>query len=96
MKKKTAKSAFELSELLGLNASDAIEAELKASLMLKIRTEIERNQLTHQEVSDLSGVGRTVITGIVNCSIQRITLDRLVRVLSSLGVRAELKFKKAS
>ncbi len=96
MKKKTAKNAFELSEMLGLNTSDAIEAELKSSLMLKIRKEIKKQNLTHQEVSDLSGIGRTVITGIVNCSIQRITIDRLVKVLSSLGIRAELKFKKAA
>ena len=96
MKKHTVKNAIELSELLGLTAADGIEAELKSSLMIKIRKEIEKNSLTHDQVSKLSGVGRTVITGIVNCSIQRITIDRLVKVLSSLGVKAEFKFKKAA
>lgn len=96
MKKKTAKTAIELSEILGLSTSDAIEAELKSSLMLKIRKEVEKQELTHKEVAELSGVGRTVITGIMNCSIQRITIDRLVRVLSSLGVRPELKYKKTA
>jgi predicted XRE-type DNA-binding protein len=64
--------------------------------MFKIRKEIEKKELTHQEVANLSGVGRTVITGIVNCSIQRVTIDRLVKVLSSLGIKAELKYKKAA
>ncbi len=63
--------------------------------MLKIRKEVEKQELTHKEASDLFGVGRTVVTGILNCSIQRITIDRLVRVLSSLGIKAELKYKKA-
>lgn len=96
MKKKTAKNAAELSELLGLDPSDAVEAELKSSLMNKIRKEVQKQKLTHKEVANLSGVGRTVITGIVNCSIQRITIDRLVKVLSSLGVKAELKYKNAA
>jgi len=95
VKTKTANNATELSAILGLTPADAIEAELKSTLMKKIRNEVEKKNLTHLEVSKLSGVGRTVITGIVNCSIQRITIDRLIKVLASLGVRAEFKFKKA-
>jgi predicted XRE-type DNA-binding protein len=96
MKKHVTRDANELSKLFGLGAGSAIEAELKASLMIKIREEIEKKKLTHLEVSKLSGVGRTVVTGIVNCSIQRVTIDRLVKVLASLGVRAEFKFKRVA
>lgn len=96
MKKKSYKTVEELSKALGLNASDAVEAKLKSSMMKKIRSLVEKQKLTHQEVADLSGVGRTVVTGIVNCSIQRVTLDRLVKVLVSLGISPEIKFKKVA
>jgi predicted XRE-type DNA-binding protein len=95
MKKKVAKNAFELSSLLGLNISDAIDGEMKSSLMPKICKEIKKRELTHLDVSELSGVGRTVITGIVNCPNQRVPIDRQVKVLASLGVKTELKLKKA-
>lgn len=96
MKKHEIKSSSDLSDLLGLNESDAIEAEIKSELMGKIRSLIEKKKITHQEVAELSGVGRTVITGIVNASIQRITIDRLLRVLVSLGIKPEIKYKKAA
>ena len=93
MKKHAIKNTKDLSKLLGLPDTDAIEAEFKADLMKKIREQIKKLGLTHQQVADISGVGRTVITGIVNCSIQRITIDRLIRVLISLGISPEIKYK---
>jgi len=96
MKKHKIKSTADLAKLLGLPETAAIEAEIKADLMEKIRERVLKLNLTHQEVANLSGVGRTVITGIVNCSIQRITIDRLVRVLVSLGIEPVIKYKKVA
>ncbi len=93
MKKHVIKNTKDLSKILGLPDSDAIEAEFKAELMTKIRKQVNKLGLTHQQVADISGVGRTTITGIVNCSIQRITIDRLIRVLISLGISPEIKYK---
>ena len=81
MKKHTVGNAKDFGNLLGLSDSDVIEAEIKASLMKKIRDLVKKQGLTHQEVAEISGIGRTVITQIVNCSIQRITIDRLIKVL---------------
>ncbi len=96
MKKHIIKNAGDLAKLLGLPDASAIEVEMKADLMEKIGERVLKLNLTHQEVAELSGVGRTVITGIVNCSIQRITIDRLVRVLVSLGIAPVIKYKKVA
>ena len=96
MKNHTVKTAKDLSKLLGLSEADAIEAEIKAGMMKKIRDIVSKQGLTHQEVADRSGVGRTVITQFVNCSIQRITIDRLLKVLISLGISPVIKYKKAA
>ncbi|MDH5580441.1 MAG: helix-turn-helix domain-containing protein [Bdellovibrionales bacterium] len=93
MKKHIIKNTKELGKLLGLSEADAIEAEIKSDMMGKIRELITKEGLTHQEVADRSGVGRTVITQIVNCSIQRITIDRLIRVLVSLDTHPVIKYK---
>lgn len=96
MKKHRIKKPEDLSELLGLSEADALEAKIKADMMGEIRKLIEKKGLTHQEVADISGIGRTVITQVVNCSIQRITIDRLLRILVSLGVSPVIKYKKAA
>lgn len=88
------KDTKHMAELLGLDETFAVEAQLKTKMKVKIKELVEAKGLTHQEVADLTGVGRTVITGIVNFSIQRVTLDRLIRVLVGLGVEPEISFKK--
>lgn len=92
MKKHTIKHAHDFSKLLGLSEADGIEAQIKAEMMKKIRDIINKKGLTHQDVADLSGIGRTVITQIVNCSIQRITIDRLLKVLISLGISPVIRY----
>ncbi len=97
MKKHNLKNGAKgLSKALGLSEADAIEAQLKSEIMTKIRQSIKQKKLTHQEVADLSGIGRTVITQIVNASIQRITIDRLIKVLVALGISPVMRYKKAA
>ena len=96
MKHHKFKSTKELAKHLGLSEARGIEAELKAKMMLKIKELVKEKELTHQEVADLSGVGRTVITGIVNSNIQSITMGRLLKVLVSLGVEPEIRFKESA
>lgn len=94
MKKHIIKSSKDFSKIIGLSDSDALEAEIKVEIMNRIRDQVKKLNITHEEASKISGVGRTVITGIVNHSIQRITIDRLFKVLISLGVSPVIKFKE--
>lgn len=97
MKKMTkVKDTKHMAELLDLDETFAVEAQLKTKMKVKIKELVEAKGLTHQEVADLTGVGRTVITGIVNFSIQRVTMDRLIRVLVGLGVEPEIRFKESA
>lgn len=94
MKKYNVNGASDLGMLLGLTDTEIIEAKIKTEMMKKIKKSVQQLKLTHQQVADKAGVGRTVITGIVNCSIQRITIDRLLKVLISLGVQPVIKYKQ--
>lgn len=93
MKSTKYKNIANLAESLGLSKERGKLAEIKAQVTLEIIKAIEKKDLTHQDVSNLSEVPRSAITGIINGSLQRVTLDRLIRVLTSLGKSIELKVK---
>lgn len=90
------KKISDLAISLGVSKDRGQLAELKSRLTKEIKKFIELNQLTHQDLADLSGVPRSAITGIINGSLQKITLDRLLRILFSLGLKIEMKIKTAA
>ena len=81
---------------LGLPPEQGPIAEIKAKLTKEIIKSIEKQALTHQDVADSSGVPRSAVTGIVSGSLQKVTVDRLIRILNSLGRRVEVKVKKVA
>ena len=96
MKSKTYKNASDLAESLGLSAERGLVAEMKAKLTKEIIKAISKEELTHKEVADLSGVPRSAVTGIINGSLQKVSIDRLIHILGTLGKTVELKVKKAA
>ena len=96
MKSKNYKKLTDLALALGLPESRGHIAMIKAKLTKEIINTIEQSGLTHQEVSDLSGVPRSSITGIITGSLQKVSIDRLVRIITALGKNVELKIKTAA
>ena len=94
MKNKT--SATELSKVLGISKSRSLEAILKAQLTSAIIKAIKEENLTHTEVAIKSKLPRTAVTGIISGSLQKVTIDRLLRLAEALGLSAKLVIKKAS
>lgn len=89
-------SLAQLAKRFKISPARAKEAELKAVLVMAIIDEINAQELTHQEVATLTGVSRSTITGITSGSLKKITLDRLVRILTILGPSIEMKIKKVA
>ena len=96
MKSKTHKSISDLASTLGLSKERGELAHMKAKLTSEIIKTIDKKDLTHQEVSELSGVPRSAVTGIINGSLQKVTLDRIVRILNALGKSVEVKVKSVA
>jgi predicted XRE-type DNA-binding protein len=90
------KKISDLAVSLGVTNERGQLSELKSRLTKEIIKSISLNELTHQELAGLSGVPRSAITGIVNGSLQKVTLDRLLRILFSLGLKIEVKIKTAA
>ncbi|NJL25884.1 MAG: XRE family transcriptional regulator [Calothrix sp. SM1_5_4] len=86
-----AKNAKELCRIMGLPESEASKIEMRTQLTVAIKRSIEKQKLTHAQAATKAGVGRTVITAIVNGNLHRISTDRLIDVAQNLGLKVQLK-----
>lgn len=95
-KSKTTKNADELADYLGLSRADASEMEFKTELNDQIVEIVKKKKLTHEQVAKLASSSRTRMTALLNRNTKDISIDLMLRVLSSLGYKAILKIKKAA
>lgn len=96
MKSKRYNNMKDIAKDLGLDPKLGELAELKAKLTLEIIKAIENKGLTHKEVAELSGIPRSAVTGIVNGSLQKVSMDRLMRVLFALGNKVSVKVRNVA
>jgi predicted XRE-type DNA-binding protein len=85
------KNIAELCKALGLPKSQAARVEIRRDLVIAILEKIKTRRLTHEKAADLAGVGRTVITAVVNGNIGKISTDRLIDIADSLGLDLQIK-----
>lgn len=88
----TARNAYELADLLGLDAADAIEIEFRAKLNKKIIGTVKARKLTHAQAAKLARTSRTRITAILNGNTSGVSSDLLLRILYSLGYKTKVSF----
>lgn len=89
MKKKT--DASRLSELLNIPSSRSMEAVIKAQLISAILKAVEKQELTHAELAKRSQLPRSAVTGILSGSLQKITIDRVLKLVEAAGLVAEVR-----
>jgi predicted XRE-type DNA-binding protein len=93
-KKKT--TTGQLSRMLSIPKSRALEATLKAQLIAAVVSEVGRRGLTHAELARRSGLPRSAVTGILTGSLQRVTIDRLLRLVEAAGLEAAVRIRRAA
>ncbi|MEZ4815740.1 MAG: XRE family transcriptional regulator [Bdellovibrionota bacterium] len=89
-------SVNELAKKLGITKSRGLEAVLKAELIDAALKAVDRDGYTHAEIAKKSGLPRSAVTGILSGSLQKVTLDRILRIIEAVGLTAEVKVKKAA
>ncbi len=48
------------------------------------------------DLSIRSGIPRSAVTGILSGSLQKVTLNRVLRLVEGVGLTAEIKVKEAA
>ncbi len=92
--KKTTPS--QLAKQLGIPKRRGLEAVLKAQLIAAIVREVDHLGITHEKLAARSGLARSAVTGILSGSLQKVTIDRLLRLLEAVGLEADIKVHRAA
>lgn len=85
-----------LAKQLKIHPARAMEAVMKAQLIAAILRASEKKELTHAELAKRSGIPRSSVTGILSGSMQKVTLDRVLRLADAAELTAEIKIRNAA
>jgi predicted XRE-type DNA-binding protein len=94
MKKRT--SPAKLASMFKISPARGMEAIIKAQLIAGVLAAVNKAHLTHEELAKRSGLPRSAITGILSGSLQKVTIDRLLKLVEAVGLVAEVKLKKTA
>jgi predicted XRE-type DNA-binding protein len=94
MKRKS--TSQELAKLVGVSASRGVEAVLKAQLISAVIKEVESQDLTHAELARRSKLPRSAVTGIISGSLQKVTIDRILKLVDAVGLVPHIKLTKVA
>ena len=89
-------SAEKLSKELGISRARGIEAVIKAQLIRAIVDAADEQGMTHDRISKRSGVPRSAVTGILSGSLQKVTLDRVLKLVEAVNLTAEVRTRRAA
>lgn len=93
---KQTNKGIDLAKKLGISSQRGIEAVIKAQLISAIIKEINANEITHVELAKRSKLPRSAVTGILSGSLQKVTIDRVLKLVEAVGLVAEVKLHKAA
>ena len=91
---KTKLESSNLAKTLNISQARSLEATIKAKLIYGVIKEITKSKITHQELAKKSKLSRSTVTGILSGSLQKITIDRVLKLVDAAGLTAEVKIKK--
>jgi predicted XRE-type DNA-binding protein len=89
-------SGKDLSKKLGISPARGMEAVIKAKLIDAVLRAAERQGLTHADLAKQSGLSRSVVTGILSGSLQKVTIDRVLRLVEAAKLVAVVRVKSAA
>lgn len=86
----------QLAKKLGISKARAMEAVIKAELISAVLDVAEREDITHAEIAVRSGLPRSAVTGILSGSLQKVTIDRVLRLVEAVDLIAKIQIKKVA
>ena len=94
MKRKS--TGYEIAKIAGVSAARGLEAVIKAQLITGILEAMKKSHLTHVQLAIKSGLPRSAVTGILSGSLQKVTIDRVLRLVEAAGLTAEIRVRPSA
>ncbi len=89
-------TAVEIAKLVGISPARGMEAIIKAQLITAVLQAIQVKKMTHQELAKRAKLPRSAVTGILSGSLQKVTIDRVLRLIEAAGLIAEIRIRKSA
>ena len=89
-------TANELAQKLHVSKARSLEAVMKADLIDAVLKAIAKNKLTHAEMATASGIPRSAVTGILSGSLQKLPIDRVLRLVEAAELTAHVRIRRAA
>ncbi len=86
----------EIAKMVGVSQARGVEAVIKAQLITAVLEAIQRKNLTHVEIAKRAKLPRSAVTGILSGSLQKVTIDRVLRLIEAVGLTAEIRVKNSA
>ncbi len=87
-------SGKKLAKLLGISSARGMQAVMKAELISAVLDQMSKKNITHIQLAEKAGLPRSAVTGILSGSLQKVTVDRILRLVEAVGLVAEVKIHK--
>ena len=89
-------TAVEIAKLVGISPARGMEAIIKAQLITAVLQAIQDKKITHLELAKRAKLPRSAVTGILSGSLQKVTIDRVLRLIEAVGLIAEIRIRKSA
>jgi predicted XRE-type DNA-binding protein len=86
----------EIAKMVGVSRARGMEAVIKAQLITAVLDAIQKKKMTHVEVAKRAKLPRSAVTGILSGSLQKVTIDRVLKLVEAVGLVAEVKIKSSA
>ena len=83
-------------EQLGFDENEAANIRLRASMMDALIDEIERKKFTQAQTAKALGVSQPRVSDLLHGKLHLFSMDMLVMLLSKVGMRVEMKVRRAA
>ena len=91
-----ARNSRDLAEVLRISGSDRAAPEVQVELAERIALEARTMGITHANLAKLASTSRPRVTAILNGNLEGVSTDLLLRILAALGVKVQLRFRRAA
>lgn len=96
MKMKRYTDIDELGLDLGLTQDQVQIIKMKTKLKKRIIAECKKLTVTNTELAKMTGLSRSVVSGIINGSLQSVSLERLIKFAAALNMEINITCKKVA
>jgi predicted XRE-type DNA-binding protein len=83
-------------EQIGFSQGEAAHLQLRSAMMTSLIAEIERQGLTQTDAARRMGITQPRVSDLMRGKLHLFSIDTLVSLLASMGLRVDLKVRKVA